>query len=64
MALRAGASGNTEHWLGVVWFVLNGFGLGGLLLDSSVGSAVDSGVAGDLRDWDVASSVGECWQDC
>ena len=51
----------TEHWLGVIWFVLNGFELGGLLLDSSVGSAVDSGVARELWDWDVAASV--CRQD-
>ena len=53
-----------EHRLGVIWFVLNGFELVGLLLlDSPVGSAVDSGVSGELRDWDVAGSVGVGRQD-
>ena len=53
----------TEHWLGDVWFVFNGLELVGLLmlfLYSSVGSVVDSGVAKDLWDWDVAASVGDC----
>ena len=53
----------TEHRLGDVWLVFNGLELSGLLLDSSVGSAVDSGVAGDLWNWDVAASVGDGWQD-
>ena len=50
----------------MIGFVLDGLELGGLLLllDSSVGSAVDSRVAGDLRDRDAASSIGDCWQDC
>ena len=47
----------TEHWLGVIWFILDGFELGGLLLDSSVGSAVDSGVAGELWDRGSAASI-------
>ena len=53
----------TEHQLEDVWFVFNVLELAGLLLlllDSSVGSAVDSGVVGDLWDWDVAASVGDC----
>ena len=47
----------TEHRLGDVWLVFNGLELSGLLLDSSVGSAVDSGVAGELWNWDSAASI-------